>query len=496
MADIIAIRGIALTDTGDDGFDGMSIEISASKKDKLNFRQGYDPATNICYGVKVAGLKSRNPAYRVGIGPETVGVEVAQKPYRYDRREVFSKVKEFDGVKFYDNHSKLETDQETGRRYIKDPVRPNEDFIGIGHDPVGVDIGDDEIDGIYVNWHLPSPGTPKHQFCVDAATRFSSAMCFSQERGFEGVKVENGEPVLCDLQKPSLVALTGMEGGTTRNIFESYAGEKPIMSTPAAAPTNKRKVRFPALANAIAKDNPIRGYAVEFGGSPLMAEKEIEIPGAADKPAAPIDSATAVRESLKQIVMAWFDDPSLNDEQIMEKMKMLLQLRSGKPAGSEPMETPDSETSGGGSGDGKEKGGNPFAKKDEKKTAEIASAQLEGKNIAIECMGLLSAAGIPADADLVGLLCDTPQPQRAARVETLKRLKGSAAPVSGTAAETVVVDAITPRAGALVDPAGGTVRAVDPAVAAESAAKGAAAPVVKEKTADEILHEFRNGVSR
>lgn len=483
MAKQINTSGFAIDDNG---FAGMAIEIAASgKAGKLNIRRGYVKEDGVVYGVKLQGVRSRNPAFRVGIGADQVGEEAARQPYSYSIEECQRTAKDFEGVSIFNNHSELETDPTTGHRRIKNPVRENEDFLGVVRDPIFVNIGDDEVDGYYGNWHLRGDDSEVDRFCANVATKFSDKFCFSPEREFRSIRVtDKGRVELCDLQPPSLVALTCMRGGTTDNLWESFAGEFKTM---------KRKIKFPALAAAIDKTHWLSGFAVEFGGSPLMAEAEAEIPAAAAaKPDAPVDSETAVKESLKAIANAWFEDPSLTDDQIMEKMKMLLALRSGKPAGSEPKESPDGDGSGGGSGDGKEKSGNPFSKKEEKAT-EIAAAESEGKNVAIECMGLLTAAGVTVDAELVGILCDTPKPQRAARVETFKKLQGKAA-AAGTTVETVAAE----RSGPLPASAdAAATRAIDPTVAAESAAKAEAdkaKPVKELPPMKDVIREFQTGI--
>ncbi len=472
MSDKIALIGTAIEFAGS----STAIELALPQNGKkINRRQEFDEAAGIIYGAKIAGLKSINPGYMVGIDAGRFGA-ASQKPYRYSREDMKRNAANYNGVSFYDNHAPLKQDPATGKRVIADPVRSNGDFLGTLENSEFIETGDPEVDGIYADIRLLQEGE-KYKRTAAIVRNFNTAFRLSHEVEFRNVRIAaDGHPELCDLQRPAAVALTNHTGGTTSTVWES-------------AGTPLTKMTFAEVAGLIEPSHPFRGKAIELSSKPEMAGLSTGIDSGSQ-----VDSSKAVDEAFVTAITFVLRDSNLTPDQQLESITMLFKMR-------QTLMGADGGASGGAGNGGAQ---TPAT---QGKAPESAGPIGPTFDVAIECAGLLAENKIPFKESLVRQLGRMANKQER---ETFIRELKEAFPTAGTAVEAAgpVVPAVVPaaipvRAGSLpaVEPAAiaGQARSIEPATAVEAAGAVAAtpaAPAKKETPWSDVLKGAKSPLRR
>lgn len=233
-----------------------------------------DRAAKVIRGVKIVGIKSRNPGRTIGIPSD--------EPYSYEPRALESAIPLYEGAEVHNKHPKIRTDA-SGRRHADDKT---------SGDPVGVlrnvHMGSD---GLYGDLHY----LESHPVTAQLLESIEGGMNLYKlsSNSITSAELRQGKPIVTQIAEVNSVDLITGLPGTTTTIFES--------------------------------------------GEPMDPEKKdeavtTEMDGAPDAPA---EEASGIDAAIKALQNAVLDDPNIDSAKAIKAIEGLLEKIKGMAPKSE-----------------------------------------------------------------------------------------------------------------------------------------------------------------
>jgi hypothetical protein len=275
-----------------------------------------DAAAGIIYEAKIVGLESRNVGRTIGLDPETFNGAL-DKTYSYSRQALESAIPIYNGMILRTNHPKSSIDP-SGVRVVRQASRGVMETIG---ELKNVRFKED---GLYGDMHLlkTHPDTPA---ILEMAERMPDKIALSHNA--YGVPVlQNGRAVINRIVEVYSVDIVGDKPGTTNGLFESFEEGSVVKKT------------FKQIVESLAND--FRGRRLleemvddeEKVNGEKIEEMEIDVPAESS----PEDQ---VSDALRVVVLAIYDDESLDTAEKLAKIKEIFKMKD-KIEGTEPVEAP------------------------------------------------------------------------------------------------------------------------------------------------------------
>ncbi len=373
----------------------LAVEYAVGVESLQSGEARVDRAQGVIRGVKVVGLQSRNPARVLGFLPDQWG-EAADRPYGYSIEALRGAVEYYNNATVYSNHPQFQYD-DRGVRTMPDMAnRSNDDMVGWLENCHVVETGNPEIDGIYGEFHVVKSHTLAERV-FEVAERNPSKFALSHEAFWNDPQLVGGQIVLNKIDNVFAVALVSVLPGTTNGLFESFAGVHPIM---------RKTFRQIAESHKATPSGRIAFEMLNDTAMEPMAETPVEV----------ADSASAeqqVKAAFRAVILAYFDDDSLDTPATVAKIK-------------EALKAYDTVSGEGGSDKGSDDSGaaaesDAGGQEEENKSAQEAAKHAgDNTKVAIECVGLLNGAGIPVTPMVIETM--TKLPNLAARETYVREL--------------------------------------------------------------------------
>lgn len=280
------------------------LEITASGCERVDVENG------VIYGVKIVGLESRNTGRTIGLDPKEFG-NALNETYGYSKQALESAIPMYEGSVARIDHPSSEIDG-NGKRIVKSNSRPALATFG---EIKNVKLKED---GLYGDLHLIK-SHPSASFVLEVAEKMPSKLALSHNA--YGVPVlKNGRAIIDQILEVYSVDIVGDKPGTTNGLFESFSEGETVKKT--------IKQIFESLpAKAPGRSHLIEMMDEEMDGA-KVAEMEVDMPAEAG-------TDDQVKSAFRAMVMAAFDDESLDAKATVAKIKDILAAQD-KLAGKEP----------------------------------------------------------------------------------------------------------------------------------------------------------------
>lgn len=281
-----------------------------------------DSDKGVIYDAKIVGLESRNIGRTIGLDPREFG-DAINKPYGYSKLALESAIPLYEGAILRVNHPKSELD-DTGKRIVTQRTRGLFDTVG---EVRNVRMKED---GLYGDLYLLK-SNKSVPFILEAAERMPDKIALSHN-AYGLPTLKNGKAVIDSIEKVYSVDIVGDKPGTTNGLFESFEGEEPKVI--------KKKIK--EIFESIPSSHWFRSQLLECMGNGDYGKNVAEMDVSYDSPAAP-DSDTMAKDAFRAMVMAAFDDDSLDDAATAKRIKEILMAKQKLSSSSEPKAAPESE---------------------------------------------------------------------------------------------------------------------------------------------------------
>lgn len=355
-----------------------------------------DRENGVIRGVKIVGVQSRNIARVIGCLPDQFG-DAADKPYSYDAEGLKAAVGLYEGKSVFSNHRPYRID-ELGRRVIESSERDNLKLVGWIENATWVD-GPPEVAGIYGDFHVLK-SSDLADVLFEAAERKPDRFALSHEAFSLEPTVQRGEIVLPGIARVDAIALVSGVPGTTQGLFESSTEEtmpKKFRELFAALPASHKGARVVMEM----MDAPV--------GAPIAN---------ADAPEG-ADADALTKQAFRAMVMAAFDDDSLDSKATVARIKEILAAQdklSGKSDTTTEVDPPPQ--------------------------VDESAIATKAQGVVFECLGMLTEAKVLAPSrEVIEAMTLLPSDRRKAYATEIGRTQTVAAAAAG------------PRS---ADPAGGS----------------------------------------
>lgn len=269
----------------------------------LTVENRVDAEAGVIRGVKIVGVQSRNIGRTIGCSADQFG-DAANKPYSYDPEGLKAAVPLYEGKSVFSNHRPYTVDRSTGQRVIEQAERDNGQLVGWVQNCRFVD-GPPEVAGIYGDFHV-FKSNPLAPTLFESAERKPDAFALSHEAFSKQPTVQRGAIVLPGIAVVDAIALVSGAPGTTSSLFESF-NEGTMTKTYKEFFAEQPAAHKGARLILEMMDGPM--------GAPIAA---VEAPGG-EVAGASADELT--KQAFRAMVMAAFDDDSLDTKATMQRIK-------------------------------------------------------------------------------------------------------------------------------------------------------------------------------
>lgn len=273
-------------------------------------RDRVDVEAGVIYDVKIVGLESRNVGRTIGLDPKEFG-DALNKTYGYSKQALEAAIPMYEGAVSRIDHPASEIDGD-GKRIVKSNSRPALATFG---QVKNVRLKED---GLYGDLHLIK-SHPSTAFVLEVAEKMPDKLALSHN-AYGVPTLKNGRAIIDQILEVYSVDIVGDKPGTTNGLFESYSEGETVKKT--------IKQIFESLpAKAAGRSRLIEMMDEEMDGA-KVAEMEVDMPAEAN-------TDDQVKSAFRAMVMAAFDDDSLDAKATVAKIKDILAAQD-KLAGKEP----------------------------------------------------------------------------------------------------------------------------------------------------------------
>lgn len=273
-------------------------------------RDRVDVEAGVIYDVKIVGLESRNVGRTIGLDPKEFG-DALNKTYGYSKQALEAAIPMYEGAVSRIDHPASEIDGD-GKRIVKSNSRPALATFG---QVKNVRLKED---GLYGDLHLIK-SHPSTAFVLEVAEKMPDKLALSHN-AYGVPTLKNGRAIIDQILEVYSVDIVGDKPGTTNGLFESFSEGETVKKT--------IKQIFESLpAKAAGRSHLIEMMDEEMDGS-KVAEMEVDMPAEAN-------TDDQVKSAFRAMVMAAFDDDSLDAKATVAKIKDILAAQD-KLAGKEP----------------------------------------------------------------------------------------------------------------------------------------------------------------
>lgn len=236
-----------------------------------------DDATGVIRGVKVVGLKSRNPARVLGLDPRQFGSAALQKPYTYDRAALEAALPLYDNARVFVGHPQFGYTPNGSRTIAPGAMESRTDLFGwIANPRMGPD-------GVYADLHYLT-AHPRAKQVAEAARRNPRILALSHLAATRP-ELRGDSVVITEINGVESVDLVFTPAGTTVGLFESAESPMSVATVPAELTVEAlESMTVEEIADVLAAEMGCGGTGKQMATASEMTDDPLAQPGAAPDP--------------------------------------------------------------------------------------------------------------------------------------------------------------------------------------------------------------------
>lgn len=298
---------------------GKAVSLRVVVERLASAAESIDRDAKVIRGVKILGLRSRNPARVLGIDPREPFDPNA--PYSYAPAALKEAAALYEGASVFIDHPEFRYGPDGRREPIPGDRKTHEKFgriVNVRFVPESGLFGDLE----YLASH------PLAEMVLETAARMPDQLALSHNASAIPEVQQDGSVIITRIAQVRSVDLIGAEPGTTTSLFESTPQEEAVKTTTPKAVIEACGPRLKGATNLV--------RVLEMDGMDAMGEVSMDAPPEATS------AEDQVREAFRAMVLAVLDDAALDTSGVVAKIKEILDARDSLLA-PKPAEKPAAE---------------------------------------------------------------------------------------------------------------------------------------------------------